>query len=257
MINIYSPEEIKKIRAGGRILAEVLRKTMEKTAVGMTTAELDKFATGLIEEAGGKPSFAMEKGYHWATCLNVNDMVVHGIPNDYQLRDGDKLGIDAGVYYQGFHTDASWTVQVGTKKPEVTAFLKTGEEALAKAIASCRVGSHIGDISLAEQMTVEEAGYSCVRQLVGHGVGRKLHEDPEIPCFLRGNIKNTAEIKPGMVLAVEVIYNQGKSPVVYAGDDGWTIVTRDGSLSGLFEHTVVVGEKMATIVTGLASGEFL
>lgn len=257
MINIYSPEEIDKIRAGGKVLAEVLQKTLEKAVVGVTTAELDKFATELILAKGAKPSFAMEKGYHWATCLNVNDIVVHGIPGEYKLKDGDVLGIDAGVYYQGFHTDASWTIQVGTKKPETTAFLKTGKEALKKAIAACRVGNHIGDISLSEQQTVEGGGYSCVRQLVGHGVGRKLHEDPEIPCYLRGNIKHTAEIKPGMVLAIEVIYNQGKSPVVYAGDDGWTIVTRDGSLSGLFEHTVVVGSEKAEVVTGLASGEFL
>lgn len=255
MINIYRPDEIEKIEEGGKILGETLQKVLEKTSPGITTRELDKYAEELIEAAGAKPSFKMEKGYFWTTCMNVNDMVVHGIPGEYRLQAGDVLGVDVGSYCKGFHTDTSWTVIIGEKRAErreqraVSDFLQTGKIALEKAIKVCRVGNHIGDISQTIQETVEGSGYSCVRQLVGHGVGRALHEDPEIPCYLRGRRENTPEIKKGMVLAIEVIYNQGKAQVVYAGDDGWTIVSRDRSLSGLFEHTVVVTEKGAEVVT--------
>lgn len=241
-INIYSPEEISKIREGGKITAMVIKRVLEKAEPGITTKELDNYATQLITAASGQPSFAMEKDYHWATCINVNDMVVHGIPGDYKLQRDDILGLDVGVYYQGFHTDASWT------KGD-SPFLDTGKLALEEAIKVCKVGNRIGHVSQKIQEIVEGAGYSCVKQLVGHGVGRELHEDPEIPCFLRRNINNTSEIKEGMVLAIEIIYNEGKSPVVYNNDDGWTIVTRDGSNSGLFEHTVAIVDGVAKIMT--------
>lgn len=246
MINIYSSQEINTMRQTGKILASVLQKTLAKVAIGVTTLDLDKYADELIIQAGSQPSFKMEKGYQFATCMCVNDMVVHGLPTNRQLQKGDILGIDLGVYYQGFHSDGSWSVQVGGG---ANSFLETGEEALKKAIEKCVPGNHIGDISQTIQETVEKAGYSCVKQLVGHGVGRALHEDPEIPCYLRGRIANTPEIKEGMVLAVEVIYNQGKSPVVYANDDGWTIVTRDSLPSGLFEHTVAVTTTGPQILT--------
>lgn len=246
MINIYSSEDIKVIRSGGKILANVLQEVLANVKEGVTTKELDKLAYDLVLKAGAKPSFAMEKGYHWTTCMNVNDMVVHGIPNDYVLMNGDVLGVDAGVFYKGFHTDTSWSCVVGGQPNK---FLTVGERALSEAIKMCKPGNHIGDISKTIQEIVEGAGYSCVKQLVGHGVGRQLHEDPEIPCYLRGRIENTPIIKKGMVLAIEVIYNEGNSSVVYGGDDGWTIVTRDGKLSGLFEHTVAVGEKGAEILT--------
>lgn len=246
MINIYSAKDIAKIRQGGKILAAVLQKVLLEVTPGMTTLELDRYAGQLIVAAGAKPSFKMEKGYRFATCMNVNDMVVHGIPTKYKLREADILGIDLGVYYQGFHTDASWTVELGTKNAK---FLKTGRTALEAAIKQCRVGNHVGDISKAIQDAVEGGGYSCVKQLVGHGVGKILHEDPEIPCYLRGRIENTPVIKKGMVFAIEVIYNQGNSGVVYANDDGWTIVTRDSLPSGLFEHTVAVTASGPEILT--------
>lgn len=246
MINIYSPEEVNLIRQSGCITAMALQKALQKVAPGVTTLELDKFIEEQIITAGAKPSFKMEKGYYFATCMCVNNVVVHGIPTDYQLKKGDILGIDLGSFYNGFHSDASWSVVVGSSQNE---FLKTGEKALFAAIKACKVGNHIGDISSAIQNIVEGAGYSCVKQLVGHGVGKSLHEDPEIPCYQRGDIKNTPEIKTGMVLAIEVIYNQGQSPIVYANDDGWTIVTRDGLPSGLFEHTVAVRANGAEILT--------
>lgn len=254
MINIYSPEEIAVIRESGRITAEALQKALKMVAPGVTTLELDKFIDDQIQSSGGKPSFKMEKGYYYATCMCVNDVVVHGIPTKEELRPGDILGIDLGTFYKGFHSDASWSVIVGRKNKnhpdgENERFLKAGEEALFRAIKECRPGNHIGDISKAIQDTVEGAGYSCVKQLVGHGVGKVLHGDPEIPCFQRGAVGNTPLIKTGMVLAIEVIYNQGASPIVYANDDGWTIVTRDRKPSGLFEHTVAVREKGAEILT--------
>lgn len=246
MINIYTPEEIALIRQGGCITACALKKALQKVSPGITTLELDKYVEDLIVAAGAKPSFKMEKGYHFATCMCVNDVVVHGIPTDYKLQKGDILGIDLGSYNQGFHSDASWSVVVGGEPNE---FLKTGEKALFAAIKACKPGKHIGDVSSAIQDIVEGAGYNCVRQLVGHGVGHKLHEDPEIPCYLQGNVQNTPEIKTGMVLAIEVIYNQGQSPVVYANNDGWSIVTRDGLPSGLFEHTVAIKADGPEILT--------
>lgn len=245
-INIYSPEEISKIREGGKITAMVIKRVLEKAKPGITTKELDNYATQLITAAGGQPSFAMEKNYHWATCMNVNDMVVHGIPSEYVLKNDDVLGLDVGVFYNGFHTDASWSKKINNNFDK---FLSIGEFALTEAIKVCRVGNKIGHVSQKIQEIVEGAGYSCVKQLVGHGVGRELHEDPEIPCFLRGKIDHTCEIKEGMVLAIEIIYNQGKSPIVYSNDDGWTIVTRDGSNAGLFEHTVAIVDGVAKIMT--------
>lgn len=250
MINIYTPSEIEKIRLGGKILADVLQKVLAKVAPGITTLELDKYADELIVKNRATPSFKMEKGYKFATCMNVNDMVVHGIPTSYKLQEGDILGVDVGTYYQGFHTDCSWSTQVGK---EQDIFLDTGKKALEYAIKKCVAGNHTGDISKAIQETIEGAGYSCVKQLVGHGVGRALHEDPEIPCYLRGKVENTPILKEGMVLAIEAIYNMGQSQIVYANDDGWTIVTRDGLPSGLFEHTVVVtktGPEILTIASG-------
>jgi methionyl aminopeptidase len=250
MINYYSPSEIELIRQSGKITANALKQIIPKAIPGVSTLDLDQQVEQSIVSSGGEPSFKMEKGYRWATCMCVNDCVVHGIPTDYKLQNGDRLGIDLGTFYRGFHSDASWTVIVGKNHdPEITRFLDTGEKTLKLAVAQAVAGNHVGHISKTIQDNVESANYSCVKQLVGHGVGKQLHEDPEVPCYLRGKIENTVEIKVGMVLAVEIIYNMGKSEVVYAGDDGWTIVTRDGSLSGLFEQTVAITENGPEILT--------
>lgn len=247
MIQIKSPDDISKMRDGGKILATVLQQTLFHAKPGITTFELDKFADNLIASFGAKPSFKMEKGYSFATCMCLNDIVVHGIPTGAVLKSGDILGIDAGVFYKGFHTDASWTIEINSSFPN--PFLSTGQKALEEAIKVCKIGNRVGQISQKIQEIVEGGGYSCVKQLVGHGVGQKLHEDPEIPCFLRGRIGNTPLIQEGMVFAVEIIYNQGKSPIVYQNDDGWTIVTRDGLPSGLFEHTVAITPQGPCILT--------
>jgi methionyl aminopeptidase len=252
MIPLKTSQEIEIMAAGGAILARVIKSVLEKAEAGVTTLELDTYAEKLIRESGATPSFKMDKKYSFATCMCVNDMVVHGVPSDYQLKNGDILGVDCGVFYQGFHTDASWTVEIRKQKAESkNIFLETGERALELAIEKCVSGNHVGDISQVIGEVVTQAGYSPVKQLVGHGVGHDLHEDPEIPCYLRGRVENTEEIKLGMVFAVEVIYNQGKSPVVYHNDDGWTIVTRDGLPSGLFEHTVAVTENGPKVLTSM------
>lgn len=252
MINFYTPAEIELIKQSGQITADALKNVIAAAVPGVSTLHLDKIAQDVITSHGGEPSFKMEKGYHFTTCMCVNDAVVHAIPTDYKLQEGDRLGIDLGTFYQGFHSDSSWSIVIAKNTlppPELVRFLKTGQDALAKAIKQCHVGNHIGHISQAIQQTIEAGGYSCVKQLVGHGVGKKLHEDPEVPCYVRGKIDNTPEIKEGMVLAIEAIYNQGRSEVVYAGDDGWTIVTRDGTLSGLFESTVAVTKNGPVVLT--------
>lgn len=251
MINIKTPDEIEKMRKSGIIAGKVLRTVLESAAVGKSLIELDTLADKLILENKALPSFKMEKGYHWATCMCLNDVVVHGIPMTQKLKDGDVLCVDLGVCLDGWHADTSWTVIVGHSQNdrELKQFLSCGEKALAEAIKKCEVGNHVGDISLAMQTVVEEGGYSCVKQLVGHGVGRSLHEDPEVPCFVRGEKSNTPLLGQGMVLAVEVIYNMGQSPVVYKNDDGWTIVTKDGLPSAVFEQTVAITENGPQVLT--------
>lgn len=248
MINCKTKEEIGVMAEGGRILKEVLDKVFEKLKAGVTGIELDKLAEKLILEKNAFPAFKNVKGYGYSLCISANDEVVHGIPREYEFKEGDVVGIDCGVFYKGFNTDAAWTKRVGEKKEQIEQFLGTGERALDEAIKVARIGNRIGHISKKIQDTVERKGYSVVRSLVGHGVGKKLHEDPEVPGFLDTEINNTPLLKEGMVLAIEVIYNMGKSDVVY-GDDNWTIKSKDGSLSGLFEKTVAVTKNGSLILT--------
>lgn len=245
MIHLKSPQEIEIMRTGGKILHDVLQSVLKEVKVGVTLSYLDKLAENLIISSAASPSFKKVKGYKWTICACVNDVVVHGIPTDYKIAEGDVVGIDCGVYHQGFHTDAAWTVRGQrlevrgqSKKDEIDKFISIGEEAFRQAIKQVKLGNYIYDISKAIQDNVEGAGYSVVKTLVGHGVGKKLHEEPEIPCFTKGKREMTPEIVPGMVLAIEVIYNMGSKEVVYKGNDGWTIATKDGKISGLFEATV-------------------
>jgi methionyl aminopeptidase len=229
------------MKQGGKILSEVMDELLDQVKPGAILADLDKLAETEIVRYGARPSFKRVKDYRWSICSCVNDVVVHGIPKDYTLKIDDVVGIDCGVYYRGFHTDAAWTVRVKeTKegKDEIDLFLDVGKEALSQAIRKVRIGNYIHDISSVIQREVEKSGYSVVRSLVGHGVGRNLHEDPEIPGFVKGARGKTPRITEGMVLAIEIIYNMGNPEVIYQGNDGWTIVTKDGKISGLFEATV-------------------
>lgn len=246
MINLKTKEEIEIMRTGGKILSEVLFEVLEHAKVGVSELELDQLAEKLILKKGGEPGFKKVDGYKHTICISTNDVVVHGIPTAYKLKEGDVVGIDCGVYYKGFHTDAAHTVRVQKSKvksqkfDEIDNFLQTGERAMWEGIKVAKFGNRVGDISKAIQGIVEGQGYSVVRSLIGHGVGRELHEDPEVPGFLDGSILKTPLLKVGMTIAVEVIYNMGKSDVVYSGSDGWTIKSKDGSLSGLFERTIAI-----------------
>jgi len=257
MTNLKSKEEIKKMRQGGKILASVLFELLRNIKPGVSELEIDKLAEKLIREKGAEPGFKKVKGYKHSICVSTNNIVVHGIPTDYKFKSGDVVGIDCGVFYKGFHTDMAETIYVkpqasGLKfqrKDEIGRFLETGRKALEEAIKMARVGNRIGDISETIQNIVESAGYSVVRSLVGHGVGRKLHEEPEIPGYLATRKNSTPLLVEGMTIAIEAIYNMGKSDVILSRDDNWTIKTVDGSLSGLFERTVAITEKGPVILT--------
>ncbi len=257
MIPIKTPQEIKIMEKGGKILAEALQEVLDYAKPGISELDLDRLAEELIIKHGGEPGFKRVEGYKHTICISTNDVVVHGIPTEYKLKEGDIVGIDCGVFLEGFHTDMSETRRVSgprtenleLKTNEIDEFLDTGKKALELAIAQVKPGNRIGHISKTIQMIVEGGGYSVVRELIGHGVGRDLHEDPEVPGYLSGKIEKTPLLKEGMVIAVEIIYNMGRKEVVYSGKDDWTIKTRDGSVSGLFERTVAItkdGHKVLT-----------
>jgi len=249
MIPIKSDQDLQIMSRGGRILADILADLLVAVKPGVTGLHLENIAIDLIKKNQGFPSFQTVKGYKYATCISINDVVVHGIPTAIPFKDGDIVGIDIGMLLDGFHTDMSWTVPVGFVTPETVLFLQTGKKALEEAIKKPVVGNRIGNISQVIENTVTAKGYSVVRSLIGHGVGKELHEDPEIPGFVAKPIEKTPLLEKNMTLAIEVIYNQGDYKIVYKNDDGWTISTRDESLSGLFELTVAVGEKKPCVLT--------
>ncbi|MDO8583468.1 MAG: type I methionyl aminopeptidase [bacterium] len=255
MIQLKTKEEIEIMKTGGKILAQVLFEVLKHAKPGVSELELDQLAEKLILEKGGEPGFKKVEGYRHTICISTNDVVVHGIPTNYKLKEGDVVGIDCGVYYKGFHTDAAHTVRVQNSKlkaqssDEVEKFLATGERAMWEGVKVAKLGNRIGDISKTIQDIVEGEGYSIVRSLIGHGVGKELHEEPEIPGFLDFPVARTPLLKVGMTIAVEVIYNMGKSDVVYSGGDGWTIKSKDGSLSGLFERSIAITEGGTLVLT--------
>lgn len=240
---VRTDADLDLMRESGRISAVALKKVLEAVKPGVNLLELEKVAEETIKAEGGAISFKTEPGYFWATCLTVNDEVVHGIPRDIILKAGDILSIDLGAMYKGWHTDTAWSVVVGGGRSK---FLSAGEEAMWKGIKQAKVGNRVGDISNAIQTTIEGAGYSVVRSLVGHGVGRSLHEDPMIPGVGKPNTGPT--LLKGMTIAVEAIYTEGKG-AVYLSDDGWTISSKDGSLGGLFEMTIIIGEGEPEVIT--------
>ncbi|MEK9178306.1 MAG: type I methionyl aminopeptidase [Patescibacteria group bacterium] len=257
MIHLKSDSEIKIMEEGGKILAEVLQEVLEKVEEGVSEKELDEFADKLIAARGARPAFKKVDGYKNATCISTNSGVVHGVPTNYRLKKGDVVGVDCGVLYKGFYTDMSETVRVSSQKSklksqkqdEVDRFLETGKRALEEAIKQAVLGNRIGHISKTIQEIIEKEGYSVVRSLIGHGVGRSLHEDPEVPGFLDKKIEKTARLSEGMTIAIEIIYNMGSPEVIYDTSDNWTIRTQDDSLSGLFERTVAIRKNGPKILT--------
>lgn len=248
---IKTAEEIKIMSEAGRLLGIVLEETLHQIKPGITELELDAFADKRIHELGGFPGFKKVDGYKHAICVATNDVVVHGIPKSRVLKDGDIIAIDAGVYLDGFHSDMAETVIVGkSANKEIHRFLEAGKSSMYAGIKMANPGNRVGDISKAIQDIVEKQnGFSVVRSLVGHGVGREIHEDPQIPGYLQGKIEKTPELVPGMTIAVEVIYTMGSREVEYEGSDDWTIVSKDGSLSGVFERTIVITEDGHKLLT--------
>ncbi len=252
MIIRKSAREIEKIAAAGELVGETIAHVGSVIAPGVTTDELDAAADAFIRKHGGVPTSEGYKGYPKAICISPNDVVVHGIPGAYEVAEGDLVTIDVGVTLDGYIADSAYTFPVGEIDEEAQRLLDVAQDALAAGIAEARVGNRVGDISHAVQTVVEDAGFSVVRSLVGHGVGRHYHEDPHIPNF--GESGRGPRLSEGMTIAIEPMITAGGSDVV-VDEDGWTITTADGSLAAHFEHTVAImgdGPRILTPRVGLA-----
>ncbi len=248
---VRSKEELELMRQSGKITAQVLKILIENAKPGLKLRDLEEIAEKELKARDAGASFKTVPGYFWATCLTVNDEVVHGIPRDVELEEGDVLKIDLGAVFKNWHTDAAWSIEVKSQKSKVKneeyeRFLRVGEEVLWKALKQAKDGNRIGDISSTIQEGIEKAGYSVVKSLAGHGVGREPHEDPEIPLY--GKPGKGFMLKEGMTIAIEVIYTAGKGQI-YQKDDGWTLASSDKSLGGLFEMSVIVGKKGPEVIT--------
>ncbi len=244
MIHIRSKDEIELIRKSALTVTATLTQVANFLKPGITTAAIDKMAEEFIRDNGGIPSF---KGYGpsyspfpASLCISVNEVVVHGFPSDYELKDGDIISVDCGVYMNGYHGDHAYTFAIGNVKPELLKLMRVTKESLARAIAEAREGNRVGDISYAvENYTAREHGYGVVRELVGHGVGKKLHEDPQVPNY--GRRGDGKRLKENMVLAIEPMINLGTRDVLTL-EDGWTVITADGKPAVHYEHTTRVGK---------------
>ncbi|MBA2339418.1 MAG: type I methionyl aminopeptidase [Pyrinomonadaceae bacterium] len=252
MIIGKSKKELERMRAAGQLVGQVLLELKRMVAPGITTLELDMAAERMIRDGGGIPAFKGYHGFPFSICASVNDEVVHGFPSNRKLNDGDIISIDCGVVLNGFVGDTAKTIPVGRVRAEWLRLIEVTEECLARAIEQCRVGRHVGDIGWAVQQHAEAHGYGVVRDYVGHGVGRKMHEDPQIPNYGRPGTKE--KIRAGYVFAVEPMINLGTEATKVLAD-GWTVVTLDGQPSAHVEHTVAVteeGPELLTLITGEA-----
>ena len=249
MVILKLPDEIEKARASNRIVAEVLSKLREQVKPGVKTKDLDKFAEEIAEKRGAKPAFKGYHGYPHSLCISINEVVVHGMPSARVLEEGDIVGLDFGVCYNGFFGDATITLPVGKVTQKALRLMEVTEQSLYAGIEQAKVGNRLGDISAAVQTTVEDAGYSVVRDFVGHGIGKNLHEEPQIDNF--GQKGRGIELKSGMILAIEPMVNEGKYKVQIL-PDGWTVVTKDGSLSAHFEHSVAITDNGPDILSKLS-----
>ena len=234
---LKTPGEIQLMDEANRIVHRVLEAMGQTIAPGVTSRDLDRLAEKIIRDAGGVPAFLNYRGYPATLCISVNDVIVHGIPKDVPLKDGDIVGIDCGVLYKGYYGDAARTFAVGEIAPEAQRLLEVTEEALRRAVAQVRPGGRLSDIGHAVQRYAESHGFSVVREFSGHGIGTSLHEDPQIPNY--GAPGKGLKLKPGMVLAIEPMVNAG-SYGIRMDADGWTARTEDGSLSAHFEYSVAV-----------------
>jgi len=246
MVVYKTEEEIELIKEGAQILGKAHGEVAAHIKEGITTLELDALADEFIKDHGGRPSFKGYNGFPYSLCISVNSAVVHGFPGKYVLRPGDIVSIDAGVFYKGFHSDSAYTHPVEEVSPEVIQLLKTTKESLYLGIEKAVVGNRMGDVSATIQTEVEKQKFSIVRELVGHGIGRNLHESPEVPNY--GKRGQGLKLQNGLVIAIEPMVNLGSKNVVQEAD-GWTIRTKDNKPSAHFEHTIVVRKDKAEILT--------
>ncbi len=246
MINIKSPREIEIMRRGGKITSKTLAMLMAAAKPGVTTGELDALADESIRSMGGVPTFIGYHGYPSAICASVNDEVVHGMPGDRVLQDGDLLSIDIGTTFEGYVSDSAATVAVGNVSDAAKRLMRVTQECLMLGIAQMQPGNHLGDIGHAVQQHAESHGYGVVRALVGHGVGRKMHEDPQVPNY--GDPGEGTLLRTGLVLAIEPMITEGTWEVETL-EDGWTVVTEDGKLAAHFEHTIAITDQGPKILT--------
>lgn len=246
MVHLKTDEELVLLRESAQILGKAHGEVAKVIKPGVTTAALDKLAEEYIRDHGGTPSFKNYNGFPASLCISVNEVVVHGFPGKYELKETDIISVDCGVYFKGFHSDSAYTYPLEKVKEETLLLLERTYESLHRGIAEAKAGNRIGDVSFAIQSYVESFGYGVVRELVGHGVGKKLHEDPEVPNY--GKRGKGVKIVPGMVFAIEPMINQGTRNVVQERD-GWTIRTTDRKPSAHFEHTVAVHADRTEILT--------
>ena len=247
MIELKSAREISLMRTGGHILADVVERLRDTVRPGLSTLEIDEDVETFIRGRGALPAFKGYRGFPATVCISINEEVVHGIPSAHRrIKEGDIVGLDLGCIVEGYYADCAFTLAIGDVPPKVQQLLDVTRESLDMAIAECRAGRRLSDVSHAVQTHVERHGFAVVRAFVGHGIGRALHEDPQIPNF--GDPGRGPQLRPGMVLAIEPMVTMG-SWEVRVLDDGWTAVTRDGSLAAHFEHTVAITEADAEVLT--------
>lgn len=250
MIIGKSKKELEKMRAAGQLVGQVLQELRTMAEPGLTTIEIDRAAEKMIRDAGALPTFKGYHGFPYSICASVNEQVVHGFPSDYVLKDGDIFSIDCGVTLEGFVGDTATTVAIGNVDEAALKLISVTDECLEHAIDQCRPGKHLGDIGFAVQQHAEAHGYSVVRDYVGHGIGRRMHEDPQIPNY--GKPGQGPKIRAGYVFAVEPMINLGTHYTKVLAD-GWTVVTLDGKPSAHSEHTIAITEEGPEVLTRIAS----
>lgn len=252
MIELKSPREIALMRRGGHILAEVVERLRASVKPGMSTLEIDEDVEEFIRSRGARPAFKGYRGFPATVCISINEEVVHGIPSAHRrVKEGDIVGLDLGCIVEGYYADCAFTLPIGEVPARVQELLEATRQSLDAGIAECRSGRRLSDVSHAIQRHVEGHGFSVVRAFVGHGIGRALHEEPQVPNF--GDPGRGPQLKPGMVLAIEPMVTMGSWEVRIL-DDGWTAVTKDGSLAAHFEHTIAVTESGPEVLTSKSGG---
>jgi methionyl aminopeptidase len=253
LIYYKTKEEIELMRHSNLVVGKAIAEAAKAIKPGVTTIYLDGIIEKFIRDNGGVPSFLHYRGFPFSACISVNDAVVHGFPSNEELKEGDVITIDVGVFKNGFHGDSAYTFSIGEPSPEIKKLLKVTKESLYKGIEKAVAGNRVGDVAYAvQEYTERKHGYGVVRELVGHGIGRELHEDPQIPNF--GKRGNGPRLQPGMTFAIEPMINMGKKEV-YTDKDDWTVRTKDGKPSAHFEHSVCVQKNKADILSSFADIE--